>query len=259
MAYEGLIAESITIPGHRGEPVEMYYSRPLGAGPYPGVVLIHHAPGWDEWTREVVRRIAHHGHACISPHLYSRYGPGPADDVAARARSSGGMRDDEVMGDVASAAAYLRAQPQANGKIGIIGFCSGGRHVYLAACTLEGIDAAVDCWGGNVVVDDPSQLTDARPVAPITLTSQMRPPLLGIFGNEDLNPTVAHVNATEEELKKHGKSYEFLRYDGAGHGFFAWDRPNYRQEQSVDAWTKVWAFYEQHLSSKVPAAAGVAG
>ncbi|HLF76317.1 MAG TPA: dienelactone hydrolase family protein [Dehalococcoidia bacterium] len=239
MAYEGQIAETITLPGFHGDEIESYYARPMGAGPFPGVVLIHHMPGCDEWTKETVRRLAHHGYAAISPHLFARHGPGSPDDVAARARAAGGLRDDEVMGDVAGAIAFLRGQPQANGKIGIIGFCSGGRHVYLAACTMDGIDAAVDCWGGSVIVDDSSALNERRPVAPITLTAQMRAPLLGIFGNDDQNPTVAHVNATEAELKKHGKNYEFHRYDGAGHGFFAWTRPNYRQEQSVDAWTKI--------------------
>jgi carboxymethylenebutenolidase len=257
MTYEGQIAESITLPGHNGDEIEAYYARPLGAGPFPGVVLIHHAPGWDEWTREIVRKLAHHGYAAVSPHLYARHGPGAPDDVAAKARAGGGMRDDNVMGDVDGAAAFLRAQPTANGRIGIIGFCSGGRHVYLTACTLNGIDAAVDCWGGGVVVDDPSTLTDARPVEPITLTAQMKAPLLGIFGNEDRNPTVEHVNTTEEALKKHGKVYEFHRYDGAGHGFFAWDRPNYRQEQAVDGWKQVFAFYEKYLSTPVLEAAAV--
>jgi carboxymethylenebutenolidase len=168
------------------------------------------------------------------------------------------MRDDEVMGDIAGSADFLRLQPQTNGKIGIIGFCSGGRHVYLAACQLDGIDAAVDCWGGGVVLDDPSQLNEQRPVEPITLTPQMKAPLMGIFGNEDRNPTPEHVNKTEEELKRHGKHYEFHRYDGAGHGFFGWERPGYRQEQAVDAWGKIWTFYETFLSTPVPATAGVA-
>ena len=216
MPYEGQIAESIKMRGNNGDEIEAYYARPLGAGPFPGVVVIHHAPGWDEWTREVVRKLAHHGYMAISPHLYSRHGPGTPDDAAAKARASGGMGDSEVMGDVAASMALLMAQPQANGKIGIIGFCSGGRHVYLAACQLDGIDAAVDCWGGGVEVDDPSTLNDMRPVEPITLTPQMKAPLLGIFGNEDQNPTVEHVNKTEAELQRLGKTYEFHRYDGAG-------------------------------------------
>ena len=72
--------------------------------------------------------------------------------------------------------------------------------------------------------------------------------LLGLFGNEDAAPTPEQVNQHEAELKKHGKQYEFHRYDGAGHGFFYYDRPNYRIEQALDGWKKVWAFFEKHLS-----------
>jgi len=252
--YEGMIAESVAIAGHNGDDVEAYYARPLGAGPFPGVVVIHHMPGWDEWTREVVRKFAQHGYAAISPHLYARLGPGSPDDLAARARAEGGVADDQVVGDVAGAMRFLRAQPYASGKVGVIGFCSGGRHTYLAACRLPDVDAAVDCWGGGVIVDDPSQLSEKRPVAPIELTPDLSCPLLGIFGNEDRNPDVEQVNRTEETLKRHGKSYEFHRYDGAGHAFFNWHGAAYRQQQAQDGWKKVLAFYEKHLGA--PSTAG---
>ena len=255
MTYEGQIGETITVAGHKGEEIEAYYARPLGAGPFPGVVVIHHAPGWDEWCKEVARKFAHHGYAAIDPNLYHRAGPGTPDDQAARARAAGGSPDDVVMGDVAGCMQFLRAQPYASGKIGVIGFCSGGRHTFLAACTLPGIDAAVDCWGGNVVVDDPGQLTPARPVAPIDLADKLSCPLLGLFGNDDRNPSPEHVNKLEETLKRLGKDYSFHRYDGAGHGFFATDRPGYRPEQAVDGWQKVWAFFGQHLSAPTLAAA----
>jgi carboxymethylenebutenolidase len=249
MAYNGLSAETITIKGHNNDDIEGYVARPAGAGPFPGVVVIHHAPGWDEWTTEVVRRFAHHGYVSISPHLYSRVPPGPADDMAARMRAMGGVSDDQAMGDVAASMAWLRAQPGSNGKVGVIGFCSGGRHTYLAAGTLSSVDAAVDCWGGGVIVADPANLTPARPVAPIDYTPKITAPLLGIFGNEDRNPDVEQVNRTEEELKKHGKTYEFHRYDGAGHGFFATDRAGYRPEQATDAWRKVFDFYGRYLKA----------
>jgi carboxymethylenebutenolidase len=255
--YEGMIAESVAIAGHNGDDVEAYYARPLGAGPFPGVVVIHHMPGWDEWTREVVRKFAQHGYAAISPHLYARLGPGSPDDLAARARAEGGVADDQVVGDVAGAMRFLRAQPYASGKVGVIGFCSGGRHTYLVACRLPDVDAAVDCWGGGVIVDDPSQLSEKRPVAPIELTPDLNSPLLGIFGNEDRNPDVEQVNRTEETLKRYGKTYEFHRYDGAGHGFFAVDRPGYRPEQATDGWAKVFAFYARHLGAPVAEAAAV--
>src|SRR3990172_303857 len=126
----------------------------------------------------------------------------------------------------------------------------------LAACRREGVDAAVDCWGGGVIVDDPSQLNEFRPVAPIDLTERMTAPLLGLFGNDDRAPTPEQVDRTEEVLKRLGKTYEFHRYDGAGHAFFCWDRAAaYRAEQAVDGWNKVFAFYEKYLKAPVAAAA----
>jgi len=256
MAYKGITAEMLMVPGCRNDEIEAYYARPEGSGPFPGVVVIHHGPGWDEWTGEVVFKLAQHGYATVSPHLYHRFGPGDPDDAAAKQRSAGGAPDDEVQGDVQASIDWLRARPEANGKVGIIGFCFGGRQVYLAAARLRGIDAAVDCWGGSVIVDDASQLTPARPAAPIDFTEGMTAPLLGIFGNDDTNPDPNQVNRTEERLKALGKTYEFHRYDGAGHGFFANDRPGYRPEQAVDGWQRVFAFYEKYLRAPVAQAAG---
>src|SRR5262249_56663039 len=108
------------------------------------------------------------------------------------------VADEQVVGDVKAAIAYLRAQPNSNGKVGVIGFCSGGRHAYLCACRLPEIDAVVDCWGGNVIVDDKSQLNAKRPVAPIDLTEQLRAPLLGLFGNDDEKPNADQANRTED-------------------------------------------------------------
>ena len=249
--YEGMLAESLSIVGHRGDEIEAYGARPLGSVPVPGVVVIHHAPGWDEWTREVCRKLAFHGYAAIAPHLYSRSGPGHWDDVAAAARGAGGVSDEQMLGDVEGAMKFLRAQPFSSGKIGTIGFCSGGRHSYICACRIPSLNAAVDCWGGRVVPDS-DQLTERQPVAAIDMTPDMRCPILGIFGNDDQNPDPAQVNRIEEELKKHGKAYEFHRYDGAGHGFFATDRPGYRPSQAVDGWQKVFAFYERHLQAVAP-------
>ncbi len=249
MAFRGIQAETVKFQGFNGDSGEAYYARPLAPGRYPGVVVIHHFPGWDEWTTEVTRKFAHHGYAAIAPSLYFRLGDGASEEVIARARRAGGMPDDQVMGDVTGAAAFLRAQPHSNGKVGVIGFCSGGRHTYLAACRIANLDAAVDCWGGGVVVGDPSKLPSTQPVAPIELTERMRCPLLGLFGNEDSNPSPDDVNRTEAALKRFGKNYEFHRYDGAGHGFFAWYRPSYRPEQAQDAWGKVFAFFEKYLAA----------
>ena len=87
MTYESMLAETVAFRGHKGDIGEAYYARPLGGGPWPGVVLIHHMPGWDEWIKEATRKLAHHGLATISPHLYFREGPGSPDDVGARVRA----------------------------------------------------------------------------------------------------------------------------------------------------------------------------
>ena len=249
MTYPSLLAETVSFRGHNGDQGEAYLARPTHPGKFPGVVVIHHMPGWDEWITEVVRKFAHHGFAAISPHLYFRDGPGNPDDIGARVRAAGGVPDDQVVGDVAGAMAFLRAQQNHNGKIGVIGFCSGGRHAYLCACRIADLDAVVDCWGGNVVVDDKSQLNAKRPVAPIDLTEQLRAPLLGIFGNDDQNPNADQVNRTEATLKRLGKTYEFHRYDGAGHAFFNTSRSAHRPEQAADGWEKVFAFLRKHLAA----------
>src|ERR1043166_8062012 len=121
-------AETVAFRAHNGGMGEAYYAKPTRAGKCGGVVVIHHMPGWDEWIIEVVRKFAHHGYAAISPHLYFRNGPGSPDDIGARVRAAGGVPDDQVVGDVKGAMAFLRNEPNSNGKIGLIGFCSGGRH-----------------------------------------------------------------------------------------------------------------------------------
>jgi len=247
MAFRSIQREMVNYIGHNRDRGDAYYVRPQGNGPFPGVVVIHHMPGWDEWTCEVARKFAHHGYAAVAPSLYFRVGDGADDQVVAKVRGEGGNPDDQIVGDVAGAVAFLREQSHATGKVGVIGFCSGGRETYLCACRLgSSIDAAVDCWGGNVVVAK-ENLTEKKPVAPIDLTECISCPIMGLFGNEDGNPTPDAVNQTEAALKKSGKTYEFHRYDGAGHAFFAHYRPNYRVDQAVDGWNKVFAFLGKNL------------
>src|SRR5260370_28775940 len=111
MAYEGLIGETITMRGHNGDAIEAYHARPIGMSNVPGVVVIHHMPGWDEWTKEVVRKLAHHGYAAVAPHLFSRLGPGEWDDLAAAARARGGMPDAQGLGGGDGAARFWRPAP----------------------------------------------------------------------------------------------------------------------------------------------------
>lgn len=245
--YEGMLAETVTLTGHNGDSINAYFARPLGPGKYPGVVLIHHLPGWDEYYREATRRFAHHGYAAISPNLYQRSGDGTPEDIAALARGEGGVPDDQVIGDVEACRQYLQGQPYLNGKVGVIGSCSGGRHAFLIGCRTTEFDAAVELWGGRVVMSS-DELTPNQPVAPIEYTEDLSCPLLGLFGEEDTSPTPEQVEQHEAALKAAGKDYEFHMYADAGHGFFYHHRPNYRPEQAVDGWEKIFDFFGRHLS-----------
>ncbi len=244
--YEGMIAETVYLSGANGDTINAYLARPLGPGPFPGMVVIHHMPGWDEWYREATRKFAHHGYAAISPNLYFRAGHGTPEDVTAKVRADGGVADEQVMGDLAGALRYLSSQAYSSGKVGVWGTCSGGRHAYLAACRVPGFDCVIDCWGGRVVMAE-SDLNEKFPVAPIDYTKDLSIPLLGIFGADDRSPTPEQVAQHEAELKKQGKEYEFHMYEGAGHGFFYYDRAAYRQQQAVDGWQKMWTFLAKHL------------
>src|SRR5689334_3742705 len=97
--FDATTTELVTYKGHSGDTIEAYSARPIGATDVPGVVVIHHMPGWDEWTKEVARRLAYHGYAAVAPHLNHRLGPGSWDDLAAAARTTGGAGDAQVIGD----------------------------------------------------------------------------------------------------------------------------------------------------------------
>ena len=243
-----LTARTITYRGGNGDEIHAYVAEPGGDGPRPGVVVIHHMPGWDEFYQEFSERLAKHGFLVICPDLYCRYGHGTPDDVTATVRAQGGVPDDQVVADCHAAQEWLRAQSRCNGKVGIIGSCSGGRHAVLAASRTGGWSAVVDLWGGGVVMSE-DQLSPARPVAPIDYTSELDAPVLGLFGNDDRSPTPEQVDIHEAALKEHGKDYEFHRYDGAGHGFFYYHTPMYRPEATMDSWRRIFEFFGARLAA----------
>jgi carboxymethylenebutenolidase len=240
-----IVAETVQFPGHSGTTLEAYAARPRDNTARAGVVVIHHLPGYDRETKEFVRRFADAGYDAVCPNLYTRVGADVSpDDAAAAVRAEGGVPDEQVMGDVGGAVDYLRALPTSNGKVAVIGHCSGGRQTYLAAATLP-IDAAIVCYGGLIAGETPPQLPSMVPL--VSRTPDIGCPVLGLFGNDDQFPTPAQVDEIERALTDAGKDYEFHRYDGAGHGFFSPDRPAYRVDAAVDGWQRIWSFLGKHV------------
>jgi carboxymethylenebutenolidase len=245
---DAIRAETVTMSGHGGDEIEAYLARPLDGGPRGSVVVIHHMPGYDAATKEMVRTFAVHGYAALCPNLYAREAPGASpDDASAFVRSKGGVPDERLVGDVDGAAKYLKALDGANGKVGVIGHCSGGRHAYLSACSLR-LDAAVDCYGAFVVGTPPASFPLAvTPLLPIA--DRLSCPLLGLFGADDKYPTPEQTAELERVLTEHGKTFEFHTYEGAGHAFFSVDRPSYRPEAAVDGWRRIFTWFDRYLSS----------
>jgi carboxymethylenebutenolidase len=220
----------------------------MSLGPVGGVVVIHHMPGYDAATKEITRTFAAGGYNAVMPNLYHRDAPGASpDDAAAAARARGGVPDARLVGDVAGAAAHLRGLSNSNGKVGVIGYCSGGRQAFLAAVSLP-LDAAVDCYGAFVTGTPPEG--NPLKVGPLVhLTKDLSCPLLGLFGADDQYPSPDQVDELEQELKAQGKVYDFHTYQGAGHAFFNVTRTSYRPEAALDGWTRIFTWFGRYLSA----------
>jgi carboxymethylenebutenolidase len=244
---ESLTAETVTITGHGGEQIEAYLATPKDADSFGGVVVIHHMPGYDSSSKEITRKFAAHGYIAVMPNLYHRDAPGASpDDAAATARAKGGVPDERLVGDVGGAADYLRGQPGCNGKVGVIGYCSGGRQSFLAACSLP-LQAAVDCYGGAVVHVPEQAPASMKPI--VGLAKDLSCPLLGLFGADDQFPPPAETAELSAVLDGFGKPHEFHTFAGAGHAFFSPDRPSYRVDAANEGWAKIWEFFGEHLAS----------
>ncbi len=245
---DALIAETTMITSGDGTEIEAYTARSLDESPRGGVVVIHHLPGYDDGTKEITRKFAFYGYNAVMPNLYYRQAPGASpDDAAATARAQGGIPDEQLVNDVKGAMTYLKGLPNSNGKVGTIGYCSGGRQSFLAAVSLP-LDAAVDCYGAFVTGTVPEGA--ALKVVPLVdKTPDLSCPLLGLFGEEDKYPSPADVAELEAALKANGKTYEIYSYPNAGHAFFAVNRPAYRVEAANEGWQKIFAFYAKYLAA----------
>ena len=231
-----------------GSPIQGYLASPEGAGPRGGVIVLHHLPGFDRATREITRRFAVLGYDALMINLFWREAPTASpDDASAVVRAMGGVPDRQVVADATGAAEYLRALPTSNGRVGTIGYCSGGRQSVLVGCNVD-VDAVVDCYGayvtGTPIPEFPLKVTNLVDQLP-----GLRAPLLGLFGNEDQFPSPAEVDELEQILSSMGKTHHIVRFDDAAHAFFFTDRDSYRVHAAVEGWDHIANFYAEHLGA----------
>jgi len=234
--------ENITV---QGSPMEVLVFQPEGAGPYPGVVVAQHLPvahrglQKDPFTIDVGERFAAAGYACIIPHVFHWW---PADEDIAVKRAE--FRDDRTVADLNAAYAMLAGLDSVDSsRIAIMGHCWGGRVTWVGACSNPDYKAAIMLYGGRVKLA-------MGGVPAIELAGQINCPMMGLFGNDDQNPSPADVDDMSAALTAAGIAHEFHRYDGAGHGFQDYTNPErFRAEQSADAWKKIFAFLDTTIAS----------
>ena len=216
-----------------------YVARPAGSGPWPAVVVIQEAFGLNEHIKDVARRVAGEGYVALAPDLFYRGGKGRTagyDQLPKALELMGALKDDEIVADVGSAIAWLEKQPgHRAGRIGITGFCMGGRVSYLTACALpDKIAASAPYYGGGI---------------PIDRTASLKAPVLAFFGEDDPFIPLDQVEKLRAEAKRLGKNVEIVVYPKAPHGFFCNERDSYRPDAAKDAWERTKAFFAKHLKA----------
>ena len=228
--------DSLTVDGSE---MRCHVSIPDSKRPFPGVLVCMHAPGVDGFIQGIGARLAESGFAAVAPELYHRQADGNANPL----EKMGRLRDDEIVRDLTAAAANLRELPGVDAaRCAVVGFCMGGRLSYLFASHDEALRAAVVFYGGNIMLpwgDGP---------APFDRSDRIACPVLGLFGDEDGNPSPEDVARIDAELARLGKPHEFHGYAGAGHAFLNAQRPSYREEAATDAWGRCIAWLHSHLA-----------
>lgn len=205
------------------------------------MVVIQHAGGVDEFVRGMTDRFGEAGYYAIAPDLYHRDDPNTGDDPMTKMSR---LRDTRIITDVNAAVEHVKSQAEADSeRLGITGFCMGGRVTYLMSAQNPAFKAAVVFYGGNTMV------SWGEGTSPFGQTANIGCPVMGLFGEDDPNPNPTDVAKIDAELTKHGIEHEFHSYAGAGHGFMAEGRPNYREEAARDAWRNCTGWFDKYLKA----------
>jgi carboxymethylenebutenolidase len=224
-----------------GKDMWAYMALPDTPGPHPGVVVAQHGAGSgvDDWIQSITRRLAGAGYATITPHLFHREDPDSDDPPTSRIQR---FRDEDIVKDMNAAFDLLSRHPSVRGdRIGVTGFCMGGRVTYLMATANPRLKAAGVFYGGNIMAPW------GGPPTPFDRTSDINCPVIGFFGEDDSNPSPDDVKRIDAELARHNKVHEFHSYPGAGHSF-QWNGTDaFRPEAAIDSWAKLLAWFHKYL------------
>ena len=239
----GLVAGEVKIPVEGGE-IPAYRAMPASGGPFPTVLVVHEIFGVHEHIKDICRRLAKLGYFAVAPLLYSREGDvaSMSDTQQIIAKVVAKVPDNQVASDLDATVAWAKSTGKADTtKLGITGFCWGGREVWLYAAHNPSVKAGVAWYG-------PLQLppSDLRPKNPVDVVQLINVPVLGLYGGKDIGIPVAQIEQMRAALKAVGKSSEIVIYLDAGHGFNADYRPSYNPQAATDGWKRMQAWFKGH-------------
>jgi carboxymethylenebutenolidase len=242
---KGLTAGEVKVPVKDGT-VPAYRAAPDRGGPFPVVLVVQEIFGVHEHIKDVCRRLAKLGYLAVAPELFARQGDvsklTDIQDIIGKVVSK--VPDAQVMGDLDAAVAW--AKKDGNGdtsKLGVTGFCWGGRITWLYAAHNKDLKAGV-AWYGRL--SGAGKATELQPNYPIDLAGAIKTPVLGLYGGKDTGIPVEDVEAMRAALRKADKPGEIVLYPDAPHAFFADYRPSYRKEAAEDGWKRMLAWFKKN-------------
>jgi carboxymethylenebutenolidase len=243
----GLTQGDVSFPAPDGFDLPAFVARPDGEGPFPVVIVVSEIFGVHEYIRDICRRLAKAGYAAVAPAFFNRVeDPAPLSDMTRIMQIVGAAGYEQVMGDVSATLDWVSQQLWANGdKVGITGWCWGGKVVWQACARFAVIDAGVAWYGRLAPAADatPAQISGGQPW-PVDLADDLKCAVLGLYGAEDRGIPLPSVEAMRSALARAGQtSSEIVVYPGAPHGFHADYRDSYRAADAADGWSKLLAFF----------------
>jgi carboxymethylenebutenolidase len=220
-------------------PMPLYVSLPESGGPVPGIVVVHGQSGLENFIKDTTHMLALQGYAAVAPNLYHRDGPDCKNDNPTRKAR---LRDTGIIKDINAAIGFLKNHSRVDGgRLGIVGFCMGGRIVYLMSAASRDLKAGVMFYGSGTMVpfgEGPS---------PFERTREIGCPIQGHFGANDQNPSPEDMRKLDAELNRFDKPHEFHTYAGAAHAFANTGSANYRPHAAALSWPKATEFFSRHL------------
>jgi carboxymethylenebutenolidase len=241
----GLVAGAVQVPANGGA-IPAYRARPATGAHWPVVLVTQEIFGVHEHIRDICRRFARQGYYAVAPSLYARYGD-PANytdihklvtDIVAK------VPDTEVMADLDSSAKFAASEGADAGRLAIIGFCWGGRIVWLYAAHNPALKAAAAFYGS---LRAPEPRSPLRPLYPLDLVAKIDAPVIAFYGGKDEGIPVSDIEDMRAALAVAGKrDCEINVYMDTGHGFFADYRASYNEADAKAAWAKTLAWFRRH-------------